>query len=362
MSMFLNQGENDVIDSGGIDEVVSYTPVEAGADAPEEKSDAQMIADGEIDVGNDVIEIFVDPNSVHKPGEEKEVSEETSEEEVVASEEETEEVDEEVQETTPAEEEVEAKPEKISATQKRINKITREKYEAQRETERIKERLLKLEAKYKAVELEKQKAALTNARPKQEDFDSDEEFYESMGRWAAKMEIHDDRSSKVDEVLVEEEPVDPRTKIIETGKETYPDFEELVLREDLKITPLMIEAASDSEYASDIFYHLGQNPEYAATISAMKSPAQVAREIGRIENKFIGEEIEEVVTSDPSMDSEFLEKSKSKPKKKKVSPAPAPVKPLGGGGVTATNLENAGIDDYFAARGYDRSGMKIRKT
>ena len=176
------------------------------------------------------------------------------------------------------------------------------------------------------------------------------------------MEIHDVKAVVTEAEVVEDEPVDPVRQIIETGKETYPDFEELVLREDLKITPLMVEAASDSEYASDIFYHLGQNPEYAATISAMKSPAQVAREIGRIENKFIGGEIEEVVTSDPSMDSEMIERSKPKPKKKKVSPAPAPVKPLSGGGATAVNLENAGVADFFAARGYDRSGMKIRKT
>jgi len=351
-------GSNDDIDSSGNIEDVSYVPVEQTTDIAEEKSDEQRLTDGDV-VLETVEEVTISPNSEYGLKKASEKKEEVSAEEEVVEEE-----VEEVQDEKPAEEEVkkEEKPEKVSATQKRINKITREKYDAQREAKQFKERLRKLEAKYAEVEFEKQKSDLANEKPNPEDFDSDDEYHEKLGRWAAKMEIHDSKvseSSKED--TPEEEPVDPVQQIIETGKETYPDFEELVLREDLKITPSMVEAAADSEYASDIFYHLGQHPELATKIAGMRSPAQVAREIGRIENKFIADEVPEIYTQTPEDDSETIAEPKTK-KIKKVSSAPPPVKPLGGSGKTATSLEEMTIAEYQEARGYTRDGMKKRSV
>lgn len=362
MALHKNIGENDSIDSGKDIEDVSYEPQEAETTVVEEKSDAQRIKDGDVVLEVDKVqEVEVSPHSVYKPPEkESEEEEEKEAEEVVEEKEEGEEEEAEVEEEQdeePAKEEVKKKKASApDAVQKRINKITREKYDALREKERLEKELAEIKAKQKETEFAAKKSTLELEKPQAENFETDEEYYEQLGRWGAKMELHEQQAA-VEEEVVEEEPVNPVQRIIETGKETYPDFEELVLREDLKITPLMVEAAADSDYASDIFYHLGQHPEYATKISRMRSPAKVAREIGRIEDKFISEEVEEVVTHDPTQDREEVT-TKKKPTKKKTPVAPPPVKPLGGGGKTSKNLEEMSLADYYAARGFTRDGMK----
>ena len=82
--------------------------------------------------------------------------------------------------------------------------------------------------------------------------------------------------------------------------------------------------------------------------------------MGKIESMFL----EETYEHKAGQDNEFAEKSKKKipPKTKKVSSAPPPVKPIGGGGKQATDLNDASLAEYYAARGYDRTGMKIRKN
>lgn len=352
MGLQKNLGENDSIDSGDRIDDVSYVPEEGEVETPEEKSDAQLVAEGELTLGNEEEEIFVSPNSIYKPPakEEEETEEEAKEEE---------EKQEEKQEAPPAEEKKKpaAAPDPV---QKRINKITREKYEALRKAEKLEKRLLELEDKFKSIEFEKERATLANQRPNLEDFESDEAYHEALGRWAAKMEIHESKTpAKEEKAPAEEEPVNLVQKAIDIGKETYPDFEELVLREDLQITPTMLEAAIDSDHAAAIFYHLGQHPELATKISQLRSPASVAREIGRIELKFIGEEVEEVYVQTPDKDSETIEKSKVKTKQK-ISTPPPPVKPLSGGGRTSKGLDDMSLEEYFEARGFDRTGMKKR--
>lgn len=353
MGVHKSIGENDVIDSGDGIEDVSYIPNEIEVVTSEEKSDAQLIADGEISTDEGDIEIFVDPNSVHTAPEKEEVKEEKIKEEG--------EKVEEKQEVKPAkEEEVKKKASAPDAVQKRINKITREKYEAQRKNEKLEKELAKFKGKAKEAEFAAKKADLKASKPKLEDFEEDGDYYEALGRWSAKDEIMEHESAKEEESTSEEESVDPVQQIINVGKETYPDFEDLVLREDLKITPAMVDAAADSEYASDIFYHLGQHPELATKIAGMRSPTQVTREIGRIEDKFIAEEVPEVYAQTPEDDSETVVEPKDK--KRKVSKAPPPVKPLSGGGKTAQSLEEMSIAEYQEARGYTRQGMKKPST
>ncbi len=366
MALMKNIGENVGIDAGGEIEDVSYEPQESETEIMEEKSDAQRLKDGDVVLDiNKTSEVEVSPHSIYVPPE-KEEKEEGEEEEVEEGEEE-EEVEEKKEEKEEQEEE-EVEPEKEEkkpaaapdAVQKRINKITREKYDALRVADKLKKELAEAKKKLGDTEFEKKKSDIAQERPKEDDFDNEEDYHIALGRWAAKTEIHETQAPQEETAEEEQEEVNPVQRIIDVGKETYPDFEELVLREDLKITPLMVDAAADSEHATDIFYHLGQHPELAEKIAKMRSPAQVAREIGRIEMGFINEEVQEVVTHSPTQDSELLEKDKQKPKKKKTPVAPPPVKPLGGGGKASKNLEDMGLADYYEARGFTRDGMKKR--
>lgn len=359
-------GENDLIDSEDNPlEIVAYEPQEAPAERPEERSDAQRLRDDdpeiEVESGDDDIE--VSPHSVWKPKkeegeeEEEESSEEEEEEKEETSEEEESEEQEEEKEAKPAE-----KKKPVDPVQKRINKITREKYDAKREAEKLARELADLKRQMRELEYDKKKSSIAMEKPKEEDFDTDAEYYEALGRWGARVELHEaqhippaeeEAGSKDTPETLEE----ARNRIIAEGKETYPDFEELVLDDNLPISPIMVEAAFDSKYAPDIFYLLAQSPDRAAEIAKMRSPAQVAREIGRIESEFIDNEVEEVVSHDPSMDDESIERSKPKKKKKKET-APPPVKPIGGGGKVKKNLDEMSLADYYEARGFDRTGFK----
>lgn len=365
-------GVNDGIDSGPEIEDVSYVPEELDVESSEEKSDAQRVMDGEMKGYNeDIDEVSVDPNFVWK-GPKKEEPEEDDEEESEESEE-SEEESEETQEEE-AEEEEESEEEKKTAkpaekkkkpasapdkVQKRINKITREKYEAKRRAEKAEKRLKELEKKLSKSEYETKKSALEGSRPKEDDFDSEEDYHVALGRWAAKLEIHDkDAPVDVDneEESITHEDDNPVQRIIEVGRENYQDFEEVVLDDSLNITPTMVEAAADSDYASDIFYYLGQHPELAANIAKMRSPSKIAREIGQIELIFIDSDEEEVVEHAAGEEREVPPKSKKK--KKKASPAPPPVKPLGGGGKKSKDPSEMTIAEYYEYRGFTRDGAK----
>ena len=354
-------GENDLIDSDDNPvDVVAYEPTEVKAERPEERSDEQRIRDEdpEIEIESSEDDIDVSPHAVWKPEvkEEKPSEEEEEEEEESTSEEEEEEKQEEVKEKKPAEKK--KKTPTVDPVQKRINKITREKYDAIRAADKLKKELAEAKKKLEETKFEKKKSDLIQERPKESDFDTDEEYHIALGRWAAKTEIHETQAPQEEVEEEKQEEVNPVQKIIDVGKETYPDFEELVLTDDLRITPLMVEAAADSEHASDIFYHLGQNPKLAEKIAKERSPSKVAREMGRIELEFLGDEVEEVVAHEPEEDTEVLVRDKKGKLKKKKEAAPPPVKPLGGGGKVKKSLEDMNLADYYEARGYTRDGFK----
>ncbi len=375
MSLHKNIGDEAYnVETGDGEAEVSYVPEEGEAKTSEEKSDAQLIADGEMGVDEGDSEIFVDPNASY--GKKTEEKTETDEEEVKEEEKKEEKPPEgeKKPDEKPSEEEEKKKtgepaPEVVKLakrySQKRINKISREKFQLRDENEKLRKELQELKGKSREVDLIKKRAEHSTTKPKAEDFASDAEFYEALGRWSAKDEIYEHEASQP----VEKEPTDEdkqvqtfenvRDKILSDGEDKYEDFSELVLKTDgsIVITPEMILAVGDSDNAADVFYYLGQNPEESHRIARLNS-AQIAREMGKIESKFL---VEEVKVHTPEQDSELLEdaKKKAEPKPKPASP-PAPVKPLGGGGKSQKNLDEMSIEEYFEARGFDRTGMKKR--
>jgi len=360
---------------GSVD--VSYVPEEVKTEVPEEMSDAQRLETGEITVDDGKDEIFVDPNSVFgkKPDEKKEEEVKEPEGEEVKAKEGEEEVKTDEKKSEKEEKKEVKKPGEISPeveklakkfSQKRINKISREKFQLRDENEKLRKELSELRKKSRDVEFIKKRAEHTTAKPKPEDFASDAEFYEALGRWGAKDEIYEHEASKpvVDDTAGQRTPdedfADITKRIVEDGEDKYDDFAEIVLKTDgsIVITPEMVLAAADSDNAADIFYYLGQNPQESHRIAKLNS-MHIAREIGKIESQFA---VKEVEVHTPDQDSELLEKEKNKQKQTKPAPpaAPAPVKPLGGGGKTAVDLESADLASYYEARGFDRTGFKKR--
>jgi hypothetical protein len=107
-----------------------------------------------------------------------------------------------------------------------------------------------------------------------------------------------------------------------TFTETHPDWEDVALADDLKISAAMTSAIMSSEDGPAIAYYLGQNPETAERISKL-SPVQAVYEIGRIASK--------------------LGAPAPKPK-------PAPAKPLGSRTTNGVSPDNESMEAYAARR------------
>ena len=65
----------------------------------------------------------------------------------------------------------------------------------------------------------------------------------------------------------------------------HADFDAVVSKPDLDITPLMAEALRDVERGGDVAYFLGQNPDEATRIARL-SVSQQVREIERLNQQF----------------------------------------------------------------------------
>lgn len=113
-----------------------------------------------------------------------------------------------------------------------------------------------------------------------------------------------------------------REDLFELGTEKYEDFEEVVLGENVEITPVMRDVIFnlDDEVKADVAYYLGKNPKESHRISKLH-PIRQAAEIGKIEAKV------------------------SQPKKQtRTSTAPEPIQPVGGGATPSDEIQEQ--EDY----------------
>lgn len=127
-----------------------------------------------------------------------------------------------------------------------------------------------------------------------------------------------------------------REDLSSTGSEKYPDFEEVVFDDGVKISPAMrdaIFALDDVGIQADVAYHLGKNPKEALRISKLPPLRQIA-EIGKLELK--------VQTTPP----------------KRPSAAPAPVSPVGGGKTSTDDIQEQESYESFLKKRNKQLGRK----
>lgn len=111
---------------------------------------------------------------------------------------------------------------------------------------------------------------------------------------------------------------------VESFKESAPDFDKLVQREDNPLSQPMFEIAKRSELGPEVLYELAKNPAEAMRIYGM-NPIQTAHEMGKIEARL-----------------------SVKPKTK--SSAPSPLSNVRAGGETAhKNMSDLPMEDYAKA-------------
>lgn len=126
---------------------------------------------------------------------------------------------------------------------------------------------------------------------------------------------------------------------------THPDYDAVTGNPALPITQQVADVILDTEDPPAVAYYLGQNPSEAAAIAQM-TPVQIARAIGKIEAKL----------SAPPAASE----PPRQPAPKTVTQAPPPVTTLTGAPAVRKSYEDMSQEEYEQARRAERQAKGLR--
>lgn len=206
-----------------------------------------------------------------------------------------------------------------NATQARIDEITRQRHEAQREAAYW--RSIAEQAK------EKEPSKQQDGEPAAEDFEDHKEYVRALARYEAKQILAEERAA-----AQEKAKASTWAERATAAKAEMPDFDEVMASSTAPMSHAMAEAIKESDIGPKVAYHLAQHPEEAARLANM-SATSAAREIGRIEAALLA--------------------PKEAPTKK-VTTAPTPPNPIGSGRSTVGDPSKMSMEDYMSWRNAQR--------
>jgi hypothetical protein len=213
--------------------------------------------------------------------------------------------------------------------QQRIDEITRQRHEAEREAAYWRQRATA------GTDQQAQNTAQPQAKPTADQFQDYAEYVEALTEWKADQKVsqafsaRDAEKAQEADSKVQQTRAEAWTERQQQARTAMPDYDEVVGLSDLPIAPHIGDVLLDSENGPQLAYHLAKNPDLAAHLNTL-SPLAAARELGRIE---------------ASLD------KPATPAAKTVSNAPAPIKPIGSGRTSAAdNLAGADMEQYRAIR------------
>ena len=231
-------------------------------------------------------------------------------------------------------EETEEKP-KAKGVQKRIDELTANWRESQRQAEQLMEQNRQLqEAILKSQEKPPEETAPEATEPKLDQFQSYEEYVAALADFKAEQKVRsilEERASQEAEVEAAKTRAEKEREFMaraETYKAERPDFDNVAFNPLLPVTPEMADVINASENGPQVLYHLGQNMAEATRISNLP-PVMQAAELGRIEARI------------------------TMPQANLNSAAPDPIEPVGGGdgpGVAKHPSEAGSMDEYVRLR------------
>lgn len=178
---------------------------------------------------------------------------------------------------------------------KKIDKLTFQRREAERERDRLR---AELEATNK--EREAEKVGEIGPKPNPADFDTDADFIEALTDWKvnqseAKRKSDDAKQARAAAENAQKAAKEKRDKefreSIDDAIERYPDFKETVFREEIPINQRTIDISANFGNTGDIMYFLGKNPEKArelvemSTIEATIALTQISNDLRKKINK-----------------------------------------------------------------------------
>jgi len=217
------------------------------------------------------------------------------------------------------------KPKVTGGFQKRIDKLTREK-------EHWKDEALK--ALQKPVASSATEAPKTDGKPQVDNFKTHAEYVEALTDWKVAEKVKEFRAEQnAEKAKAAQKTVESNFQEKQKAfKEATPDFDEVMAEADMQVSRAVIDEIVNNENGPALQYFLAKNPDEAARLSQL-SPVALAREVGRIESRFVT--------------------APSSTKTATVTRAPAPPNPVTRSSSTATkdmgdpNLSNA---EYMALR------------
>ena len=209
--------------------------------------------------------------------------------------------------------------------QKKIDKLTRMRREAEEEAARI-----RAEADELRRRLDEKEAAGQGAKPKPQlhEFDTHEAWTEALTDWKYEERERQRNLARMAELETKaKEARQTKAKsIADEGMARYQDFQKVAFS--IPISEPMLDAIAMAEDSVDVVYHLGNNQEEAIRIANMP-PVRQIYELAKLDLK-------------------LAQAKEQALKAKTVSTAPAPIAPLKGGGEPPErDLDKIPIDEYM---------------
>lgn len=243
---------------------VETTPAE---ETTEEETEAE--ADAEVEEGEEVEE------------ESEEAAGSESEEESDSEEEESDpEVDEE-------EEAEEVKPKKKGGFQKRIDKLSKAKSDAERDRDHWREVALAGKKTPEETKTTTEEVPEIAVRPKAEDFEKHDDYVEALTDWKLDQKLAaKERERQVETVKTEAaKRWDAHQSRMNTFRESHPDIDEALQNvAKTKISLPLNELIIESDLGAEIVYELAKNPKEFERLCKL-SPLAVGKEVGKLEAK-----------------------------------------------------------------------------
>lgn len=232
---------------------------------------------------------------------------------------------------TTEDEDDEHKKQPPRGVQKRLDEITKEKYEWKREADYWREMATqrqqdgKVDGKASEVTSE-----ITNTKPKSDNYDDYNDYLEALTDWKVDQRIakEHEESKKVEverEIQSQQAQVDKVfQESLKTAQSKHPDWVDTIKASPILFHPAAIGAMKESLDGAEVMYFLAKNPVEAERISQL-SPMSQVREIGKIE----------VRLTPPKA-----------PEPRRITNTGEPVKTVSGAGVVERDPDKMSMDDY----------------
>lgn len=222
----------------------------------------------------------------------------------------------------------EEKP-KVDAVQRRIDKLTREKYQSRAEADMLRRQLDELRSRPEP----QRQANQGTGEPRLEQFDNFDEYIAARDsylerKFEEKLSSRDRKEQETRQQREAEKVSEDWAKRLTDIRKEVPDYDELIEAADIQVSQAMAQAITESDIGPRVALYLANHPDEAETMFGLSTSATL-RAVGRIEAKIEAEGA-----------------------KKQISSAPKPIKPVTGNGSAANNgpQDNQSVEDWMKAR------------